>query len=246
MKSKSKNELKIRLGIQGVSGKMGRKLLELIESSTEVNEKFHLVFAVTGPQDPRFKSFAKQKCDVVIDFSAPAATLALADLCSKYRVPLVVCTTGFTKSELGTLRRKLKNIPWVYSANTSLGVFVLKKIVEQVTRVLPHFEIEIVESHHRFKKDAPSGTAIALREKIISADKNRKAIPTHSLRGGTEIGEHDVHFLGDSERLVLGHRALDRGLFALGALTLAEKIISLKAKSTFYSSDEIFQKNFAL
>ncbi len=240
-----KIKTKIRLGVLGISGKMGRKIQEIVDSDSELGDRFQIVFAASGPQDPRFKTFSKQKCQVVVDFSAPTATLAMAEECAKNRVPMVVCTTGFSTEELTSLKKKLKSLAWVISPNTSYGVYVLKKITEMASKLLKPelFECEIIEAHHKFKKDAPSGTALSLAESLRRGHSGREVIPFHSIRGGTEIGEHEILMLGNSERLSLGHRATDRGLFALGALKLAETIIKLRPRSKPYSSDEIFDKS---
>lgn len=239
MRGKSKGS--IRIGILGVSGKMGRKLESLITEDPHYSLEFKLVFMASGPQDPRFGLMLQDRPDVLIDFSAPVCSLEGAKVCGRYKIPMIVCTTGFSKSQMRTLVSRLNGTPWILAPNTSLGVYALKEALGRLSTVLdPNlFSIDIIEFHHRQKRDSPSGTALALEKKIRDSNSKFK-ISMHSIRGGTEVGEHQVHFLGSDERIVVTHRAQDRSLFAHGALRLAKKILSLRARKGPYSPDEVF------
>lgn len=178
--------------------------------------------------------------DGVIDFTAPAATVELAALAAQARIVHVIGTTGFGGEDLQKLEAAARHARLVKSGNMSLGVNLLAGLVEKAAATLgPDWDIEIVEMHHRMKVDAPSGTALLLGE---AAAKGRDiALAQHSvrsrdghtgarvqgdigfatLRGGTVVGDHQVIFAGAGERIELGHRAEDRGIFARGALRAA-------------------------
>jgi 4-hydroxy-tetrahydrodipicolinate reductase len=175
---------------------------------------------------------------LVIDFSSPSATGAHLAACVAARVPLLIGTTGLPAGFDLTLREAARAIAVMAVANTSLGVNVLLQLVRQAARQLPPgYDIEIVETHHRGKRDAPSGTALALGKAAaegrgvdfsrhavhgcqgIGEPRDASAIGLVSLRGGDVVGEHEVRFLGDGERVLLTHSATDRVVFARGALT---------------------------
>jgi 4-hydroxy-tetrahydrodipicolinate reductase len=240
-----KSVQRIRLGLNGASGKMGRKIAEIVEIDPIFSAKFELVFAASGPQDPRFQTFNQQKCDVLVDFSAPKATLEVADLCSQNKVPLLVGTTGFTQEQLGKLKKRLASTPWVLAPNTSFGVFLMKKAFEAIAPYVSAADLSvgIFEIHHKNKKDAPSGTALSLRDTFHKASQSDHPVQMASFRGGTEVGFHEIHLLGESESLQLLHRAQERSLFAFGALRIAEALTRLKSKGSPYSAEEIFEKN---
>ena len=179
--------------------------------------------------------------DVAIDFSTPTATLALAKQLGQGNIPLVSGTTGFTDSERAQLSEHLKGAACVLAPNMSVGVNVLFKLAHDVTRILGEkFDIEIVEAHHRFKADAPSGTALRLGEEVARAREvslSEKAtygrqgrcgartadeVAILAVRAGDIVGEHTVIFGGLGERLELVHKAHTRDNFALGALRAAK------------------------
>lgn len=178
------------------------------------------------------------ECDVLIDFSAPAALQASLDRAVSSGVPILIGTTGLDESADERIAAAAKQVAVLRAPNTSLGIAVLAQLVERAARVLgPEWDIEIAETHHRMKADAPSGTALLLGESAargrgthLNAERGRDgtglkrkegAIGFASLRGGTVAGEHDVMFLGENEQLVLSHRAENRMIFARGALAAA-------------------------
>ena len=177
---------------------------------------------------------------VVVDFSLPEATAGNIEACRRQGIPLVLGTTGIDDDTLELLDDAAKEIPVVFAANFSVGVTLLTRIAALAAAALgPAWESEIVEIHHRHKRDAPSGTALRVGEAIASATdrrlsqvvnlargikegaRNREEIGIMALRGGDVVGEHTVMFLGPSERLELVHRAGDRAIFARGALRAA-------------------------
>ncbi len=178
--------------------------------------------------------------DAVIDFTAPAVSVALAEQAAEAGVAHVIGTTGFSEDDLAAIARAGQTGRIVRAGNMSLGVNLLVTLTRQVAQALgADYDIEIVEAHHRHKVDAPSGTALMLGEAAAAgrdvaladvADRGRdgitgarpaRAIGFHAIRGGDYVGEHDVIFAGDGERIVLRHVASDRALFARGALRAA-------------------------
>ncbi|MBX7097663.1 MAG: 4-hydroxy-tetrahydrodipicolinate reductase [Myxococcaceae bacterium] len=179
------------------------------------------------------------RANVVIDFTSPEASLRHAAACAAARVPLVVGSTGFTEAHKAELLVHAKSVAIVMSPNMSVGVNLMIAAAAQLAaRLGEAFEVEIVEAHHRNKKDAPSGTALRLAEEIAKArglprsvirtaregqvgERSRQEIGVATVRGGDVVGEHTVFYLGDGERLELSHRASSREQFVRGALRAA-------------------------
>jgi len=229
----------LALVMHGAGGRMGR---EIISCSAE-DDSIALIGAL-GRLSPDFDAAWVRDSDlkpVVIDFSIPEASLRAAKWCQQQGCPLVVGTTGFTEAQKQELILAGQQIPLLISANMSLGVNVLLGVLSQVAHSLGRLsDIEIVEWHHRYKRDAPSGTALAMGEAIASAldldwpesawldrqqnqdpDKRRNMIGFSSLRAGDMAGQHSALFALEGESLELGHRATSRRCFAHGALTAA-------------------------
>jgi 4-hydroxy-tetrahydrodipicolinate reductase len=174
----------------------------------------------------------------LIDFTRPAVSRALAAITGENRVVHVIGTTGFSAEDDQVIATSARQCVVVKSGNMSLGVTLLSALVERAAKALPDFDVEILEMHHRMKADAPSGTALLLAEAAARGRATaleseaartgqtgpRKAgtVGFASLRGGTVVGEHQVILAGPHERIVLGHIAEDRAIFALGALTAAK------------------------
>ncbi len=186
--------------------------------------------------------------DVAIDFTAPQATIKHLDQYVAAGKPLVIGTTGFTAEQRALIERAATRLPIVLSANMSLGVNLLAELVAQAARALPaSYDAELVELHHRLKKDSPSGTALLLGEALARGRQVRLAdqvrhgreglvgerptgeIGMHAVRGGDVIGDHTVYFLGPGERLELSHRASTRETFAQGALAAARWLVGKPA-----------------
>jgi 4-hydroxy-tetrahydrodipicolinate reductase len=194
--------------------------------------------------------------DVLVDFSAPTALRASLDEAVSRGIPILVGTTGLDGSADQLLATAAERVAVLRAANTSLGVALLAELVERAARVLgPEWDIEIAETHHRMKADAPSGTALMLGEAAaqgrgtgLRAERGRDgtglkrargAIGFASLRGGTVAGDHDVLFLGNEERLILSHRAESRAIFARGALAAARFLIGKPAG--LYSMKDVIE-----
>ncbi|MDO6416033.1 4-hydroxy-tetrahydrodipicolinate reductase [Sphingomonas sp. BIUV-7] len=228
----------ISIGILGAAGRMGRAIVNAAaESGVAVAGGIGRDGAVTGP----FADLASlaTAADVLIDFSSPAALDANLAGAVAAGIPLLIGTTGLQPQHHAAIDRAAGSIAILQTANTSLGVNVLRGLVEQAARILgTDWDIEIVEMHHRHKLDSPSGTALLLgasanlgRGASSTTDRNRfdrmqegahereeGGIYYASLRGGSVAGDHQVIFAGEGERIELGHRAESRAIFAKGAL----------------------------
>ena len=193
--------------------------------------------------------------DVLVDFSAPSALQASLDRAVSAGVPILIGTTGLDDFADRRIASAAKEIAVLRAANTSLGVALLADLVERAAQVLgPEWDVEIFETHHRHKADAPSGTALALgdaaargRGTKLEAERGRSgtglkraegAVGFASARGGSVAGDHDVLFLGPGERLILSHRAEDRRIFARGALAAARFLVG-KPAGTYTMRDVI-------
>jgi 4-hydroxy-tetrahydrodipicolinate reductase len=208
----------------------------------EISAAGHLGISVTDNLDSALKSKS-----VIIDFSNPSASLEFLRSAAKKHVPVVIATTGFDDKQLAEIKRLALRTPTLLSANTSLGVNVLVSLLGKAAKMLgDDYDVEIVEAHHRFKKDAPSGTALALGRAIAAAlgrdldkvvvngrrgivgERDKKEIALLSVRAGDIVGEHTVIFGGIGERLEFIHRAHSRETFARGALRAAKWLATQK------------------
>jgi 4-hydroxy-tetrahydrodipicolinate reductase len=189
---------------------------------------------------------AMASADVVVDFSSPKATEALLTLAAAAGKPVVIGTTGHTADEKAALLRIAARVPCVWTGNFSVGVNLLYALTRRAARALgDDFDAEVIEMHHRMKVDAPSGTAARLLEIIleerkldrgalrhgregITGARKTAEVGVHSLRGGDVVGDHTVIFAGTGERIELTHRALDRAVFAQGALRAAQWVVGKK------------------
>ena len=171
--------------------------------------------------------FSFSNGDVLIEFTAPQATLAHRAQMEKVKKAMVIGTTGFSSAQIEQIKKAAKTIPIVLSPNMSIGVNILFGIVGEVARQLGNgYDIEIIEAHHHHKKDAPSGTAKKLAEEVASVVcKKTEEIPTHAIRAGDIVGDHTIIYAGAGERIELTHRAQSRDPFALGALRAAKFIV---------------------
>jgi 4-hydroxy-tetrahydrodipicolinate reductase len=213
----------IRITLVAPNGRMGKAIATAIDGDS--------TFAI----DPNHG-------DVLVDFSSPAALPASIERAVLAKMPMLIGTTGLDENADALIKQAAQQIAVLRAANTSLGIALLGELAERAARVLgPEWDIEIAETHHRMKADAPSGTALALgnaasrgRGQALNAESGREgtglsrqagAIGFASLRGGTVAGDHDVFFLGPDERLILSHRAENRRIFARGALAAARFLV---------------------
>ena len=221
----------IRLLIHGASGRMGRALLRLAAEDA----RFEVVAAVSrnGGEVGGVPLIASTQIDsvpdfdVALDFSLSEGFDAILGLCRRRGCALVSGTTGLSDAQRATLKSATAEIPVLWSANFSIGVTVLTELVRRVAAIVPEWDCDIVETHHRHKRDAPSGTALTLGAAVHEA---RGTHPHYaSLRAGDVVGEHAVQFTTNGERLELIHRATDRDIFARGALEAAARVVGKPA-----------------
>jgi len=195
-------------------------------------------------------------CDLVIDFSVPAATVEIAQRCAAHKKPLVIGTTGHTDTDKFDITKVIAEIPVVWASNFSTGVNTLFWLTRKAAEILgPNFDLEVVEMHHRLKRDAPSGTAKTLAEILakarslhldeaarlgragITGERKPSEIGIHSIRGGDVVGDHTVIFANTGERLELTHKASSRETFANGALRAALWVV--KQKPGLYDMQDV-------
>ena len=261
-----------KIAVTGAAGRMGKMLIEAISLSSDAE----LTAAIERPESSllgvdagELAGFAKNGVvvvgdinqvindfDVLVDFTAPAATLANTAICAAHGKGIVIGTTGFSADELVQLERFYTQLPLIKAANYSTGVNLSLKLLEMTASVLgDDVDIEIVEAHHRHKVDAPSGTALAMGETIAdtlgrdlsevavygregqTGARDRDAIGFATVRGGDVVGDHTVMFMADGERLEIIHKASSRMSFARGAVRAAAWLASKEQGS--YSMREV-------
>lgn len=224
----------LSISIVGANGRMGQAIATAAEACG------HTVAARVDAGDPLADAF--RSGDVVIDFSFHQTTRAVLELALAHRRPLVIGTTGHSAAEKRELSQLAARIPCVWAGNYSVGVNLLFALTQRAAAVLgSEYDCEVIEMHHRFKKDAPSGTAARLLEIILEerkltekalrhgregivGERTPSEVGVHALRGGDVVGDHTVMFAALGERLELTHKASDRSIFARGAVRAAEWI----------------------
>jgi 4-hydroxy-tetrahydrodipicolinate reductase len=216
----------MRYGIIGSTGRLGK---EVINVFTENNNELVFTFDLQG-------EWIQSEPEILIDCSLPEAFDKMLSFAKKYKIPLIVAPTGFTEKNINDLKEYSKLKPIVQSYNFSIGIQILFELTKMANKKLPDWDVEISETHHRFKKDKPSGTA-----KMIQDIFGDKKVNTTSLRLGNVPGDHTVSFAGMGEVLSIQHRALSRRTFAEGILMSAE--FAVKKSNGFYSfTDVVFNK----
>jgi 4-hydroxy-tetrahydrodipicolinate reductase len=209
----------VRVLLVGAKGRMGKVIVDLARSGPGIE------IAAQCDLGDDLKTGMKN-CDVVIDFSQPAATEEICRAALQDRHPLVIGTTGHSPEQRQMIEKTAETLPIVFASNFSVGVNALFALTQKAAEILrDEFDLEIVETHHVMKKDAPSGTAKTLAEILKATRKIDKEIPIRSIREGEVVGEHTVIFSGRGERLELVHRARSRETFAKGALRAAEWVM---------------------
>lgn len=247
---------KIKVGVIGAGGRMGKAIIQVLSiskksvlSAAVVREGAiyagfdsgnHAGIKETGILLSSDLQKANEDSDVLIDFSTHTGFESILNTALKNHKPLVIGTTGLTDSDKTLIKSASETIPIVFSPNMSVGVNLLFKLTEIAAKVLHEdFDIEVLDIHHRHKKDAPSGTAMYLKEVLLETSKrneenviygrhgmyperDQKEIAMHTMRAGEVVGEHTVYFFSPEERIEITHRAQDRKTFASGAVKAAE------------------------
>ena len=223
----------MKIAINGACGRMGQAVAKAAaDAGVEVAALIDVVKAAGVTRN------LTKKLDALIDFSTPEASLERLAECVKTKTPAIVCTTGFSDAQKAEIAAASKKIPVIYSSNMSVGVNLLFKRVPEIARTLGEaYDIDIIETHHRFKKDAPSGTAKTLAERIEAATGRKPNV--HAVRSGDVVGEHRIIFgtLGDSIEIV--HRASTRDIFAKGSIEAAKW--ASKAKPGLYTMLDVIE-----
>lgn len=249
----------VRAIMHGCNGAMGQVITELAKGDEEIE-----IVAGIDPADTRqnpypvFSSPAActAEADVVIDFSSAKAADALLDWCAERKLPLVFCTTGLSEEQIQKTAEAAKRTAILRSANMSLGINMLLKLLKEAAGILAPagFDIEILEKHHNQKVDAPSGTALALADSVNEAlsgayhyrydrsavreKRDPKEIGIQAIRGGTIVGEHDVIFAGKDEVVTFSHTAYSKAIFAKGTVQAA-KFLAGKEPGLYTMADVI-------
>ncbi len=252
----------IRVVVAGVVGRMGKTLLRMVHEQqdmkvvggterkgssaigSDVGEGAQLGKLGVLVTDDLGRAIEGGEAQLVIDFTSAGASLEHARICAERGVPLVIGSTGFSSEAKAELARSAQRIPVVMSPNMSVGVNLVIKVAAQLAQVLgDSFDVEILETHHRMKKDAPSGTALRIAEEVAAAlgrkpsdlrlsregqigERPQPEIGVQTLRGGDVVGDHTVFFLGEGERVELTHRATSREQFGRGALRAARWVVA--------------------
>lgn len=242
----------MKIGIIGYTGKMGQALINEITTNDDNNVILSAIHS-RGETDRvvddiqitnNYQTLVKN-CDVVIDFSRPDSSLEVISHCISFKRPIVCGTTGFTNTEMDEVRESSKHIKIFYSANMSLGVAILSRLMQSAintfkkNNILP--EVSILERHHRHKVDKPSGTAMLLANKVaaLSSEIHPEIV---SLRYGDNIGQHEVIISTDMEVLTLQHQATNRSVFAAGAVAAAKFIFEQKTDRLYTMEDMVNTK----
>ena len=239
----------VKVIMHGCNGHMGQVITQLVEKDPEIE-----IVAGIDLNDCRDNGYpvftdiwtCDVQADAVIDFCTAKATDTLLEYCEKRQIPVVLCTTGLTDEQIKKVEETSKHVAVLKSANMSLGINLLMKLVKEAAQTLAAagFDMEIVEKHHRLKVDAPSGTALALADSLNEGLDNAyhytfdKEIGISAVRGGTIVGEHDVIFAGDDEVITFQHTAYSKKLFAKGAIQAA-KFLKGKEPGWYQMSDVI-------
>ncbi|EMY60417.1 4-hydroxy-tetrahydrodipicolinate reductase [Leptospira terpstrae] len=247
---------KIKVGVIGAGGRMGKAIIQVLSLSkkSELSAAIvregaiyagfdsgnHAGIKETGILLSTDLQKACETSDVLIDFSTHTGFESILNSALANKKPLVIGTTGLTDSDKSLIQSAANSIPIVFSPNMSVGVNLLFKLTEIAAKVLDEdFDVEVLDIHHRHKKDAPSGTAMYLKEVLLNATKrsennviygrhgmyperDQKEIAMHTMRAGEVVGEHTVYFLSSEERIEITHKAQDRKTFATGAVKAAE------------------------
>ncbi len=244
--------------MHGCNGKMGQVISDIVSADEEAQIVAGIDINPVKKNDyPVFATLAKcdVQADVIIDFAAAVAVDALLDYSVEKGIPVVLCTTGLSEEQLAKVQESSKKVAILKSANMSLGINTILKLVNQISGLFADagFDIEIVEKHHNQKLDAPSGTALAIADSINEALDNeyaykydrtpdrvkrpKKEIGISAVRGGTIVGEHEIIYAGKDEVIEIKHTAYSKAIFANGAVSAAKFLNG--AKPGMYNMSDV-------
>lgn len=251
----------INVLINGCNGRMGQEVAKVVQNQEDMTvlagfdrtETDYMSYHVYT----KLEDLPASEIDVIIDFSVPEATFHLLSYAKEHHIPMVIATTGFTEEERNTIHQMAKDLPIFQSANMSFDINLMGKIVAELAKHLSDTDIEIIESHHNQKIDAPSGTAIQLADKINDVlpekcdyvfdrhskreKRGKREIGFSSIRGGNIVGTHTVQFIGANETFEVTHTSYSRTVFAEGAVKAARFLTNMS--NGFYDMNDLIQKN---
>lgn len=249
----------VKIIMHGCNGHMGQVISDIVEKDPDAEIVAGIDIADQGKNSyPVFTDIdaCQTEADAIIDFSSAKATDKLLEYSAARQIPVVLCSTGLSEEQLAKVEETSRKVAVLKSANMSLGINTLLKLVQDAARVLAAagFDMEIIEKHHRLKVDAPSGTALALADSLNEAMDNKyhyvydrsqkrekrddKEIGISAVRGGTIVGEHEVIFAGQDEVIEFKHTAYSKAIFGKGAVEAA-KFIAGKPAGRYDMSDVI-------
>ena len=207
----------INILLNGCNGNMGKAIIEHVNKMPD----FNVLYGIDKDNTDLYNNIT-QKPDVIIDFSTVSATFAALNYAVENLIPIVIATTGFSQTDNQKIAEFAEAIPIFKSSNMSYGIHLFTNVASTLAKKLKNADIEIIEKHHRMKKDAPSGTALMLANSI------NKKCSISSIRGGGLVGEHSVLFLGENETIEITLTAYSRNIYVEGALDAARFIITKK------------------
>ncbi len=252
----------VKIIMHGCNGHMGQVITQIVKEDADA-----VIVAGVDLRNEQLNDYpvfqkiqeVEEEADVIIDFASPKAEDALLDYCEEKRIPVVICTTGLSEEQLQRIQKLSEKSAVLKSANMSLGVNTLLKLLQDAAKVLAPagFDMEIVEKHHKHKVDAPSGTALAMADSLNEAlggdytytfdrsqrreERDPKEIGISAVRGGNIVGEHEVIFAGLDEVIEFKHTAYSKAVFAKGAVSAA-KFLKGKGPGYYDMSDVINEK----
>ncbi len=248
----------IKVLINGCNGKMGQEVAKIVNLDNDCVLIGGIDKVNTGEYTfPVYTDYNNivEEADVIIDFSIPVATLNILEYAKSKHIPVVIATTGFSEEQESKIKEYSKEIPIFKSANMSLDINLMCRIVSNLAQILKGNDIEIIETHHNRKIDSPSGTAMLLADSINKAldnsmsyefnrhdkheKRSKKEIGISSVRGGNIVGEHSVIFFSENESFEIKHTAYSRSLFAEGAVRAAKFITKKDIRSGMYDMNDI-------
>jgi 4-hydroxy-tetrahydrodipicolinate reductase len=241
----------VNIGIIGSNGRMGQRIFALASEDHDLK----VVARIDRDNANQLEELIND-VDVFIDFSYAQASVENIKIIEKYKRPIVIGTTGLDENQKDIIRKVSKNIAVILAPNTSIGVNVFFKIVEETAKYLSDYDIELVELHHNNKKDSPSGTAVKIAEIVSKAtgksknnwiygreglveERPKEEIGIHAVRLGDVVGEHTLYFAGNSERIEITHRAHTRDNLAKGAILAAKWLFG--KKPGMYDMFDVFE-----
>lgn len=249
----------MRMILCGADGRMGRVVAELAPARGDT-----IVCGLSANQNARcdfpvYSSFdqVREKADIILDFSAPALLMPLLAHARAHSMPVVIASTGHSAQDLQAIQDAAAVVPVLRAANMSLGIAVMRRLMRSAQAALQGFDIEIVEKHHRMKKDAPSGTALTLFEDLrqanpalrrvsardgVTGERTDEEVGVFAVRGGTLVGEHTVSFYGEDEVVEIRHTAHSRRIFGVGALASCRALLG-KPAGLYTLDDVLFGEN---